>query len=237
MLKRTVFLAAILLAILGFALPPVALAQDSAPTTSSLLVKLVAGLAAQQQADVTARNGGTEVSTIPVLRLHVIAVPTADLAATLASYQADPQVVSAEENKVRQSEMVPTDPLYPTQWALPQINWDLVFGTITPTGTATVAVLDTGIDATHPDLTGKVVSGTSTLNGSDGLTDSNGHGTWMAGIIAARTDTVPTEGIAGVAYAGVRMMPVTVLDANGLGRTATSSWASSGRPITALMSS
>lgn len=218
MLKRAVFLAAILLGILGLTLPPVALAQDSAPTTSSLLVKLVAGLSTEQQADVIARNGGTEVKTIPALRLHVIEVPTDQLADTLARYQADPQVVRAEENKTRQAEAVPADPLYSSQWALPMISWDLAFGTITPTGTATVAILDTGIDASHPDLADKVLTGTSILDGTDGLTDPSGHGTWMAGIIAARTNTVPAEGVAGVGYAGVRVMPVTVLDANGLGQ-------------------
>ena len=39
-------------------------------------------------------------------------------------------------------------------------------------------------NASHPDLAGNVVSGTSVLDGSDGLTDPNGHGTAMAGIIA-----------------------------------------------------
>ena len=98
------------------------------------------------------------------------------------------------------------------------IWWDLPFGEITPTGLANVAILDTGIDATHPDLASNVVPGTSILDGSDGLTDPNGHGTSLAGIVAARTNTVPAEGIAGVAYAGVRVMPVTVLNDQGLGQ-------------------
>ncbi len=54
------------------------------------------------------------------------------------------------------------------------------------------------------------------LDSSAGTTDPNGHGTAMAGIIAARTDNA--EGIAGIGYAGVKVMPVTVLDANGLGQ-------------------
>jgi hypothetical protein len=62
-----------------------------------------------------------------------------------------------------------------------------------------------------------VVPGVSILDGSDGLVDSTGHGTWLAGIVAARTDTSPLEGIAGVAFAGVQVMPVTVLNANGEG--------------------
>src|SRR5205823_3100477 len=76
-------------------------------------------------------------------------------------------------------------------------------------------VLDTGIDATHPDLSANVVPGTSVLDGSNGETDPNGHGTWMAGIVAAGTDN--GIGIAGVGYAGVSVMPVTVLGADGTG--------------------
>src|SRR5206468_3335110 len=82
-------------------------------------------------------------------------------------------------------------------------------------GSAIVAVLDTGVDAQHPDLAGNVIPGISILDGSVGTTDPSGHGTWVAGIAAAQTNTL--EGIAGVAYAGVRIMPVTVLNANGLG--------------------
>src|SRR3989442_1081746 len=50
------------------------------------------------------------------------------------------------------------------------------------------------------------------------MTDPSGHGTWLAGIIAAQTDNVPVEGIAGVAYAGVTVMPVTVLNVAGEGQ-------------------
>ena len=186
--------------------------------TWTLLVKLVVGLSVDQQRAVIARAGGVEISSIPVLRIHVVEVPTAALDSVLALYQADPQVQSVEVNKTRTSEAIPSDPLYANQWALPRIGWDQVFGTITPTGFATVALLDTGVDASHQELVGKVVPGISLRDGSNGMTDSSGHGTWLAGIIAARTDTMPLEGIAGLGYAGVHIMPVTVLDANGEGQ-------------------
>ncbi len=50
----------------------------------------------------------------------------------------------------------------------------------------TVAVIDSGVDATHPDLTGSVLTGTETFVGgtSDGHTDTDGHGTGIAGLIA-----------------------------------------------------
>ena len=191
-----------------------ALAQEPAP---SLIVKLVPGIGADGQAELVARNGGTITSSIGALRLLVVAVDTDDVAATLARYQADPAVQNAEINKVRVSEAIPSDALYANQWALTRIGWDQVFGVVNPTGSAKVALLDTGVDASHPELAGKVVAGTSILDGSDGLTDPSGHGTWLAGIIAARTNN-GLEGIAGVAYAGVQVVPVTVLNANGEGQ-------------------
>src|SRR6266536_239986 len=200
------------------ALLPFAAAAQTPPPTTSLIVKLIAGLTQSQQDEVIARDGGVEVSSIPALRLHVVAVATEQLATTLANYQADPQVQSVEINKTRQSETIPADPLYTSQWALPRIGWEQVFGTITPAGSAKVALLDTGVDASHPELAGKVAPGTSMLDGSDGRSDPSGHGTSLAGIIAANTDTTSMEGIAGVGYAGVQIMPVTVLNANGAGQ-------------------
>src|SRR5947209_5177809 len=210
----TVIFAVVYALLLAF----IPLAASRERTGSSLVVKRVDGLSPALPADVSARNGGVERSVIPALRLHVIDVPPSDLAAVRANYLADPRVVSVEENRTRVWEAVPADPLYPNQWALPRIAWDQVFGNVTPTGTAKVALLDTGVDALHPDLAGKVVPGTSILDGSNGMTDPSGHGTWLAGIIGAQTDNVPGEGIAGVAYAGVTVLPVTVLNVNGEGQ-------------------
>src|SRR5262245_8329527 len=99
--------------------PPAASAQNA---TSSLLVKLAVGLSPAQQAEVIARNGGVELSSIPAIRLHVIEVANADLLPVLANYQADPQVFSAEENKTRQSQAFSVQPLYQNQWSLPKIG-------------------------------------------------------------------------------------------------------------------
>src|SRR5262249_31668902 len=98
----------------------------------------------------------------------------------------------------------------------PRIGWDQLYGSVTPAGSATVAVLDTGVDASHEDLQGKLVGGTSVLAGENATTDPNGHGTEMAGIVAAATNNA--KGGPGVGYAGVKVMPVTVLGADGTGQ-------------------
>src|SRR5262249_1603658 len=81
-----------------------------------------------------------------------------------------------------------------------------------PSGSATLAILDTGVDASTPDLAGRVVGGWSAF-GSDPGADVNGHGTNVATIAAANADD--GNGIAGVAYQGGKVMPVQVLGAAG----------------------
>lgn len=76
-----------------------------------------------------------------------------------------------------------------------------------------VAVIDTGILSSHPDLSGKVVGGTNCTRASGGYTDQNGHGTHVSGTIAALNNTL---GVVGVAP-GVRLWSVRVLDRNGSG--------------------
>src|SRR5437867_10560323 len=77
---------------------------------------------------------------------------------------------------------------------------------------------DSGLDQTHPDLIGKVGSSYSALPSAYPLTDNNGHGTWLAGIVAAQTNNL--QGIAGVAFDYVHVMPVKVLTDDGLGQDA-----------------
>ncbi len=132
----------------------------------------------------------------------------------VADLLADGNVSRVEADRVRTAEADPSDSGYADQWSLPKIGWNNVFGSPV-SGSAVVALLDTGVDASHPDLAGQLVPGTSILDGSAGTTDPNGHGTAMAGIIAAVTDN--GQGIAGIGYAGVKVMPITVLDANGEG--------------------
>ncbi|GAC1443132.1 MAG: hypothetical protein NVSMB55_15880 [Mycobacteriales bacterium] len=103
------------------------------------------------------------------------------------------------------------DPLAPQQWALTTLRAAEV-------GVATgqvVAVVDTGVDATHPDLTGVVLPGADLISpGGNGEVDPNGHGTHVSGIVAATAG----NGIGGAGLAqGAKILPVRVMAADGTG--------------------
>ena len=106
------------------------------------------------------------------------------------------------------------DPYRADQWDLAAMRAPDAWPRSTGTG-VTVAVVDTGVDSNHPDLAGQVLPGADFITGAEGtVTDPNGHGTHVAGIIAAAAGN--GEGIAGVAP-GARILPIRVLGANGSG--------------------
>lgn len=123
------------------------------------------------------------------------------------------------------------DPYFSKQWGLQKIKADQAWATTTGTG-AVVAVVDSGVDLTHPDLVANLLPASDAdfvepdgnCKGSknertctqDGPQDENGHGTHVAGIVAAATNN--GIGVAGVAPAA-KLLPVRVLDedANGTG--------------------
>lgn len=103
------------------------------------------------------------------------------------------------------------DPLLPYQWGY----YDVAANWIPPQATQPIiAVIDTGVDYTHPDLTGKVLKGYDYVNADADPMDDNGHGTHVAGIAAAKSNN--SYGIAGIAW-GAKILAVKVLNSQGWG--------------------
>jgi serine protease len=111
---------------------------------------------------------------------------------------------------------VPTgsDPYRSQQWDLAKMRVAEAWPKSTGAG-VTVAVIDTGVDSQHPDLAANVVSGYDAVANRAGIiSDGNGHGTHVAGTIAAVTGN--GVGVSGVAP-DVKILPVKVLSDNGSG--------------------
>jgi hypothetical protein len=109
----------------------------------------------------------------------------------------------------------PSDPLFPDQWALRQVGAQCAWARTIGSPSVTVAVIDSGVDLGHPDLVGRLrEDGHVFVDGDDDPSDENGHGTNVAGVIAATLDN--GEGGAGLAP-GVKILSVRVMNRRGMG--------------------
>ena len=112
---------------------------------------------------------------------------------------------------------IPTDPEYYRQWGLPAIGapaaWDRTWGG----SSVVIAVIDSGVDLSHPDLVGRIVPGGWDYVEDDAVPqDGLGHGTHVAGIVAATAN----NGVLGSGTApGCGILPMRVLSSSGSGNT------------------
>ena len=113
--------------------------------------------------------------------------------------------------------ITPNDSYYSRQWALGKIDAPHAWAMSKGAGVL-VAVLDSGVDLNHPDLDSKIRTDIDYdyINDDNVAQDDHGHGTHVAGIIAAETDNA--QGVAGLGWE-TTIVPYKVLDANGSGTT------------------
>jgi type VII secretion-associated serine protease mycosin len=152
------------------------------------------------------------VDELGVVRLSVPPGKEADAASRL---QRSPLVEWAEPDRLRSAMMVPNDQLYKQfQWNLRKIGTEQAWDVTTGSPDLIVAVLDTGVDSSHPDLAGRLVPGYDFLNDNPDPADDGGHGTHNAGVIGAATNN--GVGISGMTWQ-TRIMPLKVLNSGGVG--------------------
>lgn len=168
----------------------------------------------QAAAELADRTGLAVLDVIPEYGMARLATPRGEEAATAARLAALPWVTHAGLNYIARAAAYPNDPRIGEQWHLRRINapaaWDLTFGSYS----LVVAVIDSGIDLGHPEFAGRLLPGFDYVNWDNTPNDDNGHGTHVAGIIAAAANN--GNGVAGLA-ANVKLLPLKVLDAQGNG--------------------
>ena len=153
---------------------------------------------------------------IEELNVLILKVPVGKVLELIAHLSNCPGVEYAEPNYIaRIADTIPSDPGFVNQYGLISIRapqgWDLSTGS----SSVIIAVVDTGVDLSHPDLASKIVPGYGLLNSTPvPPDDDNGHGTQVAGIAAAFSNN--GVGVSGVSW-GARIMPVKVLNASGSG--------------------
>jgi subtilisin family serine protease len=117
-----------------------------------LLVEAKAGVTDSELDGTLSAHGGRSQGKLPGLNVHLVALPPGqserDIAAKLARH---PHIKFAELDELAPPGATANDPLFSTEWHLPKIAAPAAWDTSTGAGTI-IAILDTGIDASHPDL-------------------------------------------------------------------------------------
>jgi subtilisin family serine protease len=149
---------------------------------------------------------------IPQIKVLVVSVPENALQRVKSALMRNPMVDFVEENDWVSPQVVPNDYYFSFQWHLSKIGAPDAWGISVGSSNVTVAVLDSGVDPSHPDLAGKLLSGWNFYNGNGDTSDVTGHGTAVAGVAAAATNN--TVGVAGVGWKCL-ILPVRVTDENG----------------------
>ena len=220
MTRRAVLAAAAVVAVAAApaarAIPP--LPVESVPCLAAIVPEQ--RVLVQAPLSVAVPSDARPDGVLPALGVRALALPSVRRAAQVAAVlRATPGVGWAEVDRPVHAMRTPNDPLFVQQWALRTVRagaaWDVETGRRNHVVTA---VLDTGVDATHPDLAGHVRSGGDFIDGDADPQDEFGHGTAVAGVIAASTNN--KAGVAGISW-GATVLAERVLGTEGSGSMCT----------------
>ncbi len=133
-------------------------------------------------------------------------VPADQVSQIKKDLKADPDVIYVEtDGEVQALDVFPNDTNFGSQYGLFRIHAPQGWEISTGSPSVTIAVVDSGVDAFHPDLVMKVLPGTDFIDGDNLPQDDYGHGTHVAGIAAASSNN--STGVAGVSW-GAQILPV-----------------------------
>jgi len=172
-----------------------------------LLVQPRVGLPQERFVEIVDEAGGRVGDTVRGLDVHIVTVPRQAEAAVARALSQRGDIQFAEVDELLElSEITPNDPKYSSAWHLQTIGAPSAWSTVAGDG-VTVAVLDTGVDPFHPDLVANLVPGWNSVSDNTDTSDGYGHGTKVAGVVAAETDNA--LGVASIAWQS-RIMPVRI---------------------------
>jgi len=202
---------------------------------STLLACAFQGSLAQSQTEeivegevfVTFREGVTEIEKNEVLRKYNLKLiklyeifgfglyqTTLETMDVIEKLKKESSVLQAGPNHFRSPNAVPNDSSYASQWYLPKINWPDAWTEFTGTQQVIVAVVDSGVSKTHLQLNSALTSSGEHdyYDNDNNAEDGFGHGTLVAGIIAAKIND--GTGVAGICPTA-KLLPLRVFDNTG----------------------
>lgn len=204
-----------------------------------ILVKFKEGVFESKKNNIHNKNGSAKIKEFKSLRIHHLKLKKGvRVEDAVKSYKSEPDVEYAEPNYLFRAQVIPDDPKYSELWGMAKISaptaWDLTTGN----NSVVVAVIDTGVDYSHPDLAGNIwvnaaeiagnnidddgngyvddIYGINAVSGGNPM-DDNGHGTHVSGTIGAIGNN--GIGVAGLNWE-IKIVACKFLDSSGSGSTA-----------------
>ena len=240
MRRRSIVLACLLAALTAglAAAAPTGARRDTAPSArphvaGELIVRFKPGLDQAARRRILGRHEATRKSSLRAPALELVRFDDASLAAVAADLEGEPGVLDAQPNYVYRVSLTPNDPRFGELWGLADMDVPQAWDTTTGSAAVKVAVIDTGVTYTHPDLSTNIWSNPDEIadgldNDANGRTDDvrgwdfvdgdavpldpHGHGTHVAGTIGAQGNN--GVGVTGVNW-DVSVMTLRAGDANG----------------------
>lgn len=220
-LKSSILLACFLI-LISLGVPSVFSQSDEQFAPDEVIVKVKDGVSEEKRVKLHQAQKATVRVRVAKLNIDVVGVEKGKVKDKVSEYAKDPDVEFAEPNYVAHAFELTTDPgiVNNLQWGMYKVKaadaTTSAWTTAKSNPSVKIAILDTGIDQNHEDLTGKVADADqqNCTTTSSTVDDLYGHGTHVAGIAAAATNN--STGVAGMGY-NASLMNVKVLGDNGSG--------------------
>lgn len=172
-----------------------------------ILVQPKAGLSEENFQKILKTHQASSKGQLKQLRTHIINVPIQAEQAIVRALSNNPNIEFAElDLLVEATTVAANDPYYTNAWHLGKMQlptaWDAAKG-----NGVVVAILDSGVNGEHNDLAANMVAGWNSVSQNNDTADINGHGTKVAGVVAAISDN--NTGVTSIAW-HASIMPVRI---------------------------
>ena len=181
------------------------------------IVVFQAGLNEVAKDEIISRTGGAKLKNLDLIGARAVWVPSR---AAVEKLKAQPGVLRVDDDvevfALAPKENAKRGPAQPAQvlpWGIDRVDAELVWPGGNTADPVKVGVVDTGISKDHPDLKANIKGGVNTIRPGKSWNDDNGHGSHVAGTVAALNNTI---GVVGVGPA-VDLYAIKVLNAGGSG--------------------
>ncbi len=185
--------------------------RNAQPPLDRLIVRTRQGASGAAVSKAIGAQSASVAGQIPELNTKILRVPAQALDKVLVALEKTGLFTFVERDNLARGTLTPNDSSFSSQWHLAKVQatsgWNISQGS-TQVG---IAMIDSGVEGTHPDLASKLLPGYNFLLGNTDTSDVLGHGTATAGTAAAATDNL--TGIAGLAWKNP-IMPLLVLSSS-----------------------